>query len=375
MATSAPAQDRQAGAPSGAVPVARDATIPRHPRSVGILTLAVLAVVFTLHLGRELLLPVTLALVLKLLLQPAVRLLTRRLRLPATAAALLVILAVFGTVGLVILAVSVPASGWIRRAPASLPLLREKLAILRQPIDALESALRELEGTTTATRDESGQTVAVPAGSALLAELFSGTAATLGRSFTTIVVLFFLLRSGDRLLRGFVEVLPRFREKRRAVEIATEIERNIHGYLLTITLMNALVGIATGLATWLCGLGAPLLWGATAFLLNYIPILGPLTCAVILFAAGLLSLAWPWPALLPAGLYLLIHVAEGETITPTLLARRFTLNPVLVIVSLFFWHAVWGVPGVFLAVPLLAMLKIVCDRVEPLRPLGHVIGS
>src|SRR3954447_4256852 len=166
MRTSARARDRQAGAPSGVAPVARDTAIPRDPRPVGILTLAALAVVYTLYLGREFLLPVTLALVLKLLLQPAVRLLTRHLRLPATAAALLVILAVFGTVGLVILAVSVRAWGWIRRAPESLPLLREKLAILRQPIDALESALRELEGTTTATRDESGQTVAVPAGAA-----------------------------------------------------------------------------------------------------------------------------------------------------------------------------------------------------------------
>src|SRR3954452_9802421 len=117
MATSSPAQDQQAEAPSGAVPVARDTAIPRDPRPVGILTVAVLAVVFTLHLGREFLLPVTLALVLKLLLQPAVRLLTRHLRLPATAAALLVILAGFGTVGLVILAVAVPAAGWIRRSP------------------------------------------------------------------------------------------------------------------------------------------------------------------------------------------------------------------------------------------------------------------
>src|SRR3954447_24693085 len=111
MRTSARARDRQAGAPSGVAPVARDTAIPRDPRPVGILTLAALAVVYTLYLGREFLLPVTLALVLKLLLQPAVRLLTRHLRLPATAAALLVILAVFGTVGLVILAVSVPASG------------------------------------------------------------------------------------------------------------------------------------------------------------------------------------------------------------------------------------------------------------------------
>ena len=169
--------------------------------------------------------------------------------------------------------------------------------------------------------------------------------------------------------------MPRFQEKRQVVEIAAEIEENISAYLLTISLMNALVGIATGLAMWLCGLPNPLLWGTAAFLLNYIPVLGPLTGVGMFFAAGLITLPWPWLALLPAALYLLIHVVEGETVTPMLLASRFTLNPVVVIVSLFFWHAIWGVPGAFLAVPLLATAKIICDRVAPLQPLGHIMGS
>jgi predicted PurR-regulated permease PerM len=90
---------------------------------------------------------------------------------------------------------------------------------------------------------------------------------------------------------------------------------------------------------------------------------------------GIVALEWPWSAFLPAGLYLLIHIAEGEIITPLLLAKRFTLNPVLVIVSLFFWHALWGVPGALLAVPLLAIFKIASDRIEVLRPAGHIVGA
>ena len=100
-----------------------------------------------------------------------------------------------------------------------------------------------------------------------------------------------------------------------------------------------------------------------------------MTGFMIFFIAGVLTLGWPWYALLPAGIYLLIHIVEGETITPMLLAKRFTLNPVLVIVSLFFWHAIWGIPGALLAVPLLAMFKILCDHVDPLKPVGHVIGA
>src|ERR1700687_2225152 len=108
-----------------------------------------------------------------------------------------------------------------------------------------------------------------------------------------------------------------------------------------MSVSNARVGLATPLPGYFCGLGDPILWGTMAFLLNYIPILGPLTGIGIFLVAGILALDWPWFALLPAFLYMLIHIAEGELVTPMLLAKRFTLNPVVVIVSLFFWHALW----------------------------------
>ena len=354
--------------------VASGKATPHDIVSAGILILAVLAIVYTLYFGKEILLPIALALVLKLLLQPAMRLLHERLRLPGALAALLLIIAVFSAIAAVGFTISVPASGWIQKAPESLPLLKDKLAILRQPLDYLQNGLKELENLTGPSGGD-GQTVTVKQGSGLAGSLATGTATTLSRSFTTMIILFFLLASGDRLLRGFVEVLPRFKDKRTAVEIATEIEENISGYLLTITMMNALVGVATGIAMKLCGLGDPILWGAMAFLLNYIPILGPMTGVVIFFLVGIVTFDWPWYAFVPAGIYLLIHIAEGETITPMLLAKRFTLNPVLVIISLFFWHTVWGIPGALLAVPLLAIFKIVADRIEPLKPLGHIIGS
>src|SRR5207248_9255820 len=127
--------------------------------------------------------------------------------------------------------------------------------------------------------------------------------------------------SGARVLTGSVEVLPRLKDKRTAVEIGSENEENISGYSLTITMMNALVGTATGIAMKLCGLGDPILWGVMAFLLNYIPILGPMTGVAIFFLVGVVTFDWPWYAFVPAGIYLLIHIAEGETITPMLLAK------------------------------------------------------
>ena len=137
--------------------------------------------------------------------------------------------------------------------------------------------------------------------------------------------------------------------------------------------MNAAVGIAVAMAMWLTGVGDPILWGTVAFLLNYVPILGPVLGVVIFLLAGLLTHDVLWQALLPAGLYLGIHLIEGETVTPMLVAKRFTLNPVLVIISFVFWFWLWGVPGAILSFPMLAMTKIVCDRVKSLAVFGHFL--
>jgi predicted PurR-regulated permease PerM len=137
--------------------------------------------------------------------------------------------------------------------------------------------------------------------------------------------------------------------------------------------MNAAVGIATGIATYFCGLGDPILWGSAAFLLNYVPILGPLIGVGMFVLVGLLSFDTLWQALIPAALFFGIHLIEGEAVTPLLLARRFTLNPFLVVLALVFWYWMWGVPGAILAVPMLAITKIVCDGITPLRAFGHFL--
>ena len=206
-----------------------------------------------------------------------------------------------------------------------------------------------------------------------MTKLFTGTRNFASGFFTTILFLLFLLVSGDTFLRRLVEIMPSFSNKRQAVDISQQIESDISAYLVTITLMSAAVGIATAMVMWLTGVGDPILWGAVAFLLNFVPILGPILGVVIFLLAGLLTNDTLWQALLPAGLYLGIHLIEGETITPMLLAKRFTLNPVLVIISLVFWFWMWGAPGAILSVPMLAITKIICDRIRPLAAFGHFL--
>ena len=140
--------------------------------------------------------------------------------------------------------------------------------------------------------------------------LFAGTRAVADGLFTTILVLYFLLVSGDTFLRRVVEILPSLSKKRVAVDISQQVAEDISAYLVTITVMNAAVGVATAAAMYACGLGDALLWGAAAFLLNYVPILGPLFGMGIFLLAGMLvfdSLGW---ALLPPTLYFGIHLIE-----------------------------------------------------------------
>jgi predicted PurR-regulated permease PerM len=256
--------------------------------------------------------------------------------------------------------------------PQGIPRLEAHLVVLRGPIQALQKVIDQAEQAADASGPK-GSTIAVRRDLGLTSALFAGTRSVLDGLFTTVLVLYFLLVSGDLFLRRIVEILPKFSDKRQAVDISQQIEEDISAYLVTITAMNAAVGVANAAAMYRCGLGDPLLWGATAFLLNYIPILGPMFGIGIFLLAGMLSFDSLWWALLPPALYLGIHLVEGETLTPMLLARRFTLNPVLVILSLVFWFWMWGVPGAILAVPMLAILKIDCDRVRPLKVLGHFL--
>jgi len=364
---------KAADRPSTAAPTAAaadedDLPIPSDINAVFLGGLFLLAMLAACYVAAEIVLPIVLAFVLSLVLQPAMRVL-ERVYLPRGITALLVILVLFGTLGGLGTALSGPATSWAQKLPTGIPKLQERLSFLSRPIAAFQKFADQAQGLA-----QGDQPKAVPVavqGSALSDRLLTSTRSLASGLLETVLVLFFLLVSGDTFLRRLVEILPRFKNKRQAVDISQQIERDVSAYLFTITIMNLAVGVATGAVMALCGMGDPVLWGTVAFLLNYIPILGPMTGVVVFLLAGLLSINSLWVAFLPAGLYLLIHLVEGETVTPMLLARRFTINPVLVILSLVFWYWMWGVPGAILSTPMLAITKIICDRIRPLMAFGH----
>jgi predicted PurR-regulated permease PerM len=345
---------------------------PIELRTIFLGGLFVLAALAAFYAAAEIILPIVLAFVLNLVFRPVLRLL-QRAGLPRWLAALIIVLALVALVVGLGLLLSGPLTEWIGKLPETIPQLQQRLGFLSGPISTLQRGFEHVQNLATSAGSGTPQVAVqrIP----LAERLLTGLRMVAGGTFTTLLVLFFVLVSGETFLRRLVELMPRFEGKRQVVDISQQIEADISVYLVTITMMNTLVGIATGTMAWLCGLGDPIMWGTFAFLLNYVPVVGPTAGVMIFLVVGLVSLDPLWFAFVPAALYLVIHVAEGETVTPILLASRFTVNPVLIILGVIFWYWMWGVCGTILATPLLAITKIICDRIEPLRPVGHFIGG
>lgn len=345
--------------------------LPEDPKLVFLGGLFIMALLACAYVARSVVLPIVLAFLLKLLLQPVMRVF-ERIRVPRVIASLVVVALVLALLGGVGELLSGPAASWGKRLPQALPRLEQRLRAVSQPVDKLNAMVDHAQNAVSNSGNKPG--APAPASSPSMSSVILANVQEFAVAFLTMfLMLFFLLNSGDTFLRRLVEIMPRFRDKRQVIAIAWQIESDISGYLLTISAMNLLVGVVTGLAMWALGVHNSVLWGAVAFLLNYVPILGPLTGMVMFLMIGLLSLNPLWKAFMPMVVYVAVHLIEGETLTPMLLARRFTLNPVLVVIALLFWYWMWGVPGAILAVPMLAITKIVCDRVRPLAAFGHFL--
>ena len=189
------------------------------------------------------------------------------------------------------------------------------------------------------------------------------------------ILLYFLLASGDLFLRKVVTVLPRLEDKKRAVQMAHQIEENISIYLVSVTTINLGLGVLVGVAMWLLGMPTPWLWGAMAGLFNFVPYLGAIASATVIALVASASFDGIGQAILPPAVFFTMTSIEGNFVTPAILGRRLTLNPVVIFVSLIFWGWIWGVAGALLAVPILAVFKLFCDNIEPLSSIGEFLGD
>ncbi len=340
--------------------------------SVAATGLFVLACLYTLRTAREFLLPLVLGVMLYFLLVPVVRAL-KRVGIPETGGAAVVIVGLLLIVGLGGYALSWPASNWMARAPDSVRLLERRLKPVLKGVEKLTRTAQKVDEITAGGPDQAPEVQVKQGG--IGATFLGGMQSFLGGAVIVLSLLYFLLASGDSVLRKIVHSSPRLADRQRAVDIAHEMEEQISVYLLMTTVINAVFGVVVAAALWLMGMPNPVLWGVVAAITNFIPYLGSVLCTIVIGLAAILAFEDVWWALLVPAVFFLINTLEGYVITPLIMGRRFTLDPALLFVGLLFWWFVWGTPGALLAVPMMVAFKIFCERVELLQPIAAFLGD
>ncbi len=355
-------------------PVAPSASEPpsvasrRRPRASGALVvIATLAVCYTLWAAQDLILPVLLAMFFALLGNPIIRLF-QGMHVPRFVGALVVLLAGIALAVLLGRELVQPAGEWLSEAPRQLRSLAPKLQKLAKPMQeankAAENIARAAGGENTGRPVQVVKTEVNDPYKSLVA-----TPMAIASVLAVVLLSFFFMVYGQDLQRHAIALLPDRQKKRMTVDILQAIESELSRYVLTISVINAVVGLVFAGCLYFflkVPLDEALLWGTMAAILNFAPYVGPLIGMVVMLVMGFSTFDNTVQALLPAAIYLGLHTLEGQIVTPIVLGRRMALSPLVLILALMVFGWLWGIVGLLLAVPLLVCVKIVLTRIEGL---------
>ncbi len=310
-----------------------------------------------MSLARSVLLPIVSAFVVTMMLGPlSAR--AERHRVPSVVSAIVLWLLVIGVCYGAIALLSAPAVTWIGKAPDIGRSIQEKLHVLDQPL----AALQDLRDKLLPSDSKGGLGVDIMT---FIQPAVSIVTPAIGQTFIFFGSLFFMLLGRARIRRVLVAFFDERDARLRMLKIMNDIEHNLTGYLSVVALINVGVGICGGIAAWAAGLPDPAAWAVLGFILNFIPYIGALIMEVAMFMVGLVTFPTVTQALVAPLLFLACATLEGHFITPGVMGRRLTLNPLTVFLSLVFWTWLWGPVGAFLAVPLLIMALVVVDHLFP----------
>lgn len=336
--------------------------------------LLVLAVLYTAYVGQAVLRPLALAVLLALLLAPAVRGM-KRWRLPEPVGAAIVVLGLAAAFAAGAYLLFDPAKQWIEDAPRTLRQVEYKLRGIKKSMQEVSKAAAHVEEIAKVEPEKSAAPKLVAPEPRLVSRVLAGTQSALPAAGATIVLLYFLLASGDMFLRKLVRTMPDLRRRKRAVCITRSIQSNLGRYLITVSVINAGLGAVTGVLMHLLGLPNPLLWGVLVAVLNFMPYVGAFVSMVVLTSVAFLSFEQLGEVLTVPALFFALTVFEGQILTPLLTGRRLLLNPVAIFLAMLFWGWLWGVLGALMAVPILMVLKVLCDHDDALAPLGEFLAG
>ena len=339
-------------------------------RSIALTGLFILAVFYTIYFMRSILLPIVLALLLSYLLRPIVRGLAQ-LKIPLPVSAAFILIGLLALVGYGISGLATPTVEWLQKAPAGLTELQRKLLPVKKSVAQVTQATGEIE--KLASTNAENKTIEVKR-HPITEMFFMRTPEFIVSAVLLSILLYFLLVYDEVFIAKLVKLLPTLSDKKMAVSIAHDIDSQVSRYLFTITAINSCLGLAVGTAVGLLGLRNPVMWGVMVGLLNFVPYLGALTGIICMTVGAALSFDSLGYALIFPAIYLAFGALEGSFITPWVMGRSLTLNPVIILLSLTFWGWMWGIVGIILAVPILAAFKIFCAHIKPMEPLAEFLS-
>ena len=319
-----------------------------------------IALPFALRVGAEFFLPVTAALVIAIALVPLLEWLERR-RVPSALAALMCIVLFLAVANIAVAAIVFPATEWFQQLPERVGQLRQTLAPLVEVYSDFEEFIDDIVREFGRSPGGAPQTVQVETPSTLLQIIATSAPFAAIQMFFAVLVIFFFLSGWTRMRKRTITARASFGGAMTTARVIQQVVDATSTYLGTITIVNIGMGLVVALVLHLIGMPTPLMWGGIAAVLNYIPYLGPIASALLLVLGGLMTFADPWYALLPALSFIAIHLVEANFVTPMVVGRRLTINPLLILLSLSFWAWVWGTTGALLAVPLLIIFRTILD--------------
>ncbi|RWA71982.1 MAG: AI-2E family transporter [Mesorhizobium sp.] len=333
----------------------------------------ILMTVAALYFARAFFMPVILAFLLALTLTPIVRFLRKHGVPDVLSATLLVLLSVFFVASAGYL-LSGPVIDLINNTSSIGQQLTERLAQFKRPLERVMDLARQLEALTETSQEPGVQKVTVaPSG---ILSTAAGNILGAGTSITIVFVLsLFLLASGTLFYEKIVQSFTSLSQKKRALRVVYDVESEISHYLLTVAVINAGLGTVIGLGLWGLGMPNPLVWGAAAALLNFLPYVGALITIVLVTVIALISFDTISYALLAPAFVLLCDIVEGQFVTPTVVGRRLEINAVAIFIAIAFWSWLWGFVGALMAVPLLVVIKVFCDHFDGLSHVGNFLAA
>jgi len=319
-----------------------------------------LALPFALRAGAEFFLPVTAALVIAIALVPLLEWFERR-GMPSALAALICVLLFIAVANIAVAAIVLPASEWVRLLPERIGRIRETLNPLFDVYASLERFVDDVVQQFGSSSRAASRTVTVETPNSLIDLIATSAPHALVQMFFAILVIFFFLAGWTRMRKRTITTRTSFDGAMTTARVIQQVVDATSTYLGTITLVNVTMGAVVAFVLYMLEMPTPLMWGGIVAVLNYIPYLGPIASVLLLALGGLMAFADPWYAMLPALSFAAIHLIEANLITPLIVGRRLTINPLLILVALSFWGWVWGTTGALLAVPLLIIMKTILD--------------